>query len=324
MKAFVKTFALFTLCSVLFGCGPSYEGELIFVEPGRKDPFKYPYFLYIPDEVPVKEKVYFIVEPNNSGFVDDDLETHIEKAKRTATNDFYLGNHVANTLKTPLLVPVFPRSKSDWKIYSHSLDRDVMLQKGNSLERIDNQLIEMFEDARIRLEEKGIPSYPQFLLTGFSASGTFANRFTLIHPDKVLAVAAGGLNGLLMLPVDSLANETLNYPIGLADFSKITSKTFQREEFLSTPQFYFMGALDANDAIPYDDAYDEPERDQIFRLLGEQMQPERWENCRDLYALHQADAKIKTYEHIGHEHPEEVKSDIVEFFKSKLEYQYQP
>ena len=89
-----------------------------------------------------------------------------------------------------------------------------MLQRDNPLERIDEQLINMFKDAQSKLEKKAIKTHNRFLLTGFSASGTFANRFTIIHPDRVFAVAAGGLNGLLMLPVDSLDIES-DLPVGV-------------------------------------------------------------------------------------------------------------
>ena len=98
----------------------------------------YSYFLFIPNGVSEHDTNYLIIEPNNSGFADDNLHKHKEKAKRIATIDYYLGNWIARKLTYPLIVPVFPRTESDWKIYTHALDRDVMLQKGNSLERLDN------------------------------------------------------------------------------------------------------------------------------------------------------------------------------------------
>ena len=313
-------FIIFTIFSFLFfGCSKSYDGELIFVEPDNVDSFEFPYFLFIPNNVSPDKNIYIIIEPNNSGFADDDLKKHVEKAKRTATNDYYLGNYMAQELQYPLIVPVFPRSKSNWKIYTHALDRDVLLQKGHPLERLDKQLIEMFEDAQSRLEKKDFLIQDKFLLTGFSASGTFANRFTLIHPDRVLAVAAGGLNGLLMLPLDSLNNEELNYPIGTSDLEKITDKHFEKELFLNTPQFYFMGQLDENDAVPYDDAFDQNERDQIFRLLGNQMQPDRWNKCKHIYKSLHVNATIKTYEEVGHKHPESIKDEIAGFFREAIE-----
>jgi len=307
------------LAMIMLSCSESYDGELVFISPEAEDHFAFPYFLFIPDQLSQNDQTFLIVEPNNSGFADDDLQKHIDKAKNTASNDYYLGSFMSQSLGYPLMVPVFPREETQWRIYTHALDRDVMVQKGNSLERIDMQLLAMFEDARKRLHEKNIQTEDQFLLTGFSASGTFANRFTVMHPDQVLAVAAGGLNGLLMLPCDSLQHEFLPYPIGTGDFTEITGREFQQQLFENTPQFYFMGALDDNDALPYDDAFDPNERDQISRLLGEQMLPERWTRCNYIYDSLKVKATIKTYPEVGHKHPEEIKQELVQFFQAAIE-----
>lgn len=318
MKNTLAFFFLLALVSVLTGCSGPKGGELIFVEPEKGDEFNFPYFLFIPEDVPHNEERSLVVEPNNTGFVDDDLQLHIEKAERTASLDFYIGNHVARNLDLPLIVPVFPRGKTNWKIYTHALDRDVMVQKGNQLERIDEQLISMFRDARERLDKMGIRTKEKMLLTGFSASGSFANRFTVMHPNIVFAVAAGGLNGLLMLPLDSLENEPLNYPVGINDLKELTGKEFSGDSFRETPQFYFMGALDDNDAIPYSDAYDEPEREQIYRLLGHEMMPGRWNRCKEIYKSSGVNAIIRTYDGIGHGHPEDVKDEITGFFREVM------
>ncbi len=319
MDSIKHCFAILLVALLFSGCSESMDGELILVEPRADDGFQFPYYLFIPDHVSTEDSVFMVVEPNNSGFVDDDLQKHMEKARRTATKDFYMGHYLAQEFQYPLVVPVFPRPKTDWKIYTHALDRDAMLQKVNALERLDEQLINMVDDARKRLEEKQITTHLPFLLTGFSASGTFANRFTVLHPDRVFAVAAGGLNGLLMLPLDSLNGEILKYPVGVGDMEELTGSPFRKEQFLNTPQFYFMGGLDDNDAVPYNDGYDENEREQIYRLLGKQMQPERWERCRQIYRDIHVDAVIRTYEGLGHEHPEEVKQEIVRFFQVNID-----
>jgi len=312
------------LAMLVLGCSESHDGTLTLVSPKAGDPYHFPYYLYIPDHAPASAKTYVIIEPNNSGFADDDLRNHRKKAKNTASNDYYLGNYVAKSLGYPLIVPVFPREESRWRIYTHALDRDVMLQKGNPLERIDRQLIEIFRDARERLLEKNIRTEDQFLLTGFSASGTFANRFTVMHPDQVLAVAAGGLNGLLMLPCDSLQKELLPYPIGTGDLERISGQEFQQALFDKTPQFYFMGALDDNDALPFDDAFDPNEREQISRLLGKQMLPDRWNRCKRIYDTLHVDATIRTYPEVGHKHPQEIKEEIVQFFRAAIQANQSP
>ncbi|MDF1576285.1 MAG: hypothetical protein P1P86_13940 [Bacteroidales bacterium] len=314
-----KSIISLLLIVLITACKSSYQGELLFIEPGEGDSFRYPYFLFIPDQVPAGQKSFVIVEPNNSGFADDDLQKHIEKAERIASLDFYPGNYVAQNLKYPLLVPVFPRQKSQWKIYTHALDRDVIIQKDKPLERLDEQLLGMFKNARHKLKAIHIETEERFLMTGFSASGTFANRFTLLHPDKVFAVAGGGLNGLLMLPVDTLLGKEISYPLGTHDFFDLTGKEFQKELFLQTPQFYYMGELDDNDAVPYDDAFDQDERELIYELLGREMLPHRWNRCELIYMHEGVNARIRTYENTGHEIPENVKQEIVEFFQRNIQ-----
>ncbi len=299
----------------IIGCSQPEEGELIFIQPKPEDPFNYPYFLFIPEGVPTNDSTYLIIEPNNSGIIHDSLQKHIDLARSTASKDFYLGNYISRKLHVPLFVPVFPRPETDWHIYTHDLDRDVMLQKGNDLEKIDLQLIEMFEDAKKRLSKEGINIYPQFFLTGFSASGSFTNRFTAIHPDRVAASAAGGTGGLLILPVDSLQNELLIFPNGAGDMDFIKGESFNKDEFVSTPQFYFLGELDTNDAVPYDDAYGDKEREQIYRLFGKSSILKRWAKSQKIYYSQGVEATFITYPNVGHEHPEEVKNDILDFFK---------
>ena len=77
---------------ILSGCYDTNTGELIFVEPDNSSSFNYPYYIYIPVDVPTEERIPVVIEPNNSGFADDDLKKHIEKAERIATRDFYLGS----------------------------------------------------------------------------------------------------------------------------------------------------------------------------------------------------------------------------------------
>lgn len=311
---------MFLLALFNCGCSRSKHGQFEFVRAKSNRGFEYPYFLFIPEKLNNAGKQFVLIEPNNSGFVDDKLRPHIKKAKRTATNDFYIGSYVAQKLGIPLLIPVFPRSQSEWKIYTHALDRDVMLQKDSSMERIDLQLLAMFNDARARLSKKGIDTNEQFLMTGFSASASFANRFTLLHPHKVHAVAAGGLNGLLMLPVDSVEQYRLNYPIGVADFFELFEREFNKAAFVQTPQFYFMGENDVNDAVPYDDAYDLDERKLVFELMGEEMLHQRWPFCQKVYLNNKVNVQLKTYENTGHEHPQAIKDEVTSFFRLTLDH----
>lgn len=311
--------ALLLVLLLLPACIYKPGGEIILTQAKPEKGFHYPYYLFIPDNTSTNHEVFLIVEPNNSGFVSDKLDEHVEKAKRTATMEFYTGNYVARNLQYPLLVPAFPRNKTNNHIYTHSLDRDVLLEQGTPLERLDLQLLAMTQDAREKLTEMGYTAAEQFLMTGFSASGSFANRFTALHPEKVKAVAAGGLNGLLMLPLDTINEQALIYPIGTSDFETLTGKEFQVDSFKKVPQFYFMGELDENDAIPYSDAYSQIEREIIYTLIAsEEMLPKRWDYCKKAYRNMGVNAEIKTYTKTGHDQPLQVKKDVVNFFKKEI------
>lgn len=312
-KIFIGCFVLISF----IGCQiNNEEGHLIFFSANNEKGFNYPFFLFIPDSISSDSKNVLIVEPNNSGFASDEFGKHVEKAERIASKEYYGGNYVARKLNYPLLVPVFPRPKKEWKIYTHALDRDVMLQKNNQLERIDLQLIAMIKHAIDTLSNLGFSMHNQIFMTGFSASGTFANRFTLMHPNKVLATAAGGVNGLLMLPLKEISGKELNYPLGVNDFKILFNSEFNSTAFSEIPQFLFMGELDENDAVPYKDGYSVEERELVFELLGKEMLPARWEYCKRVYSEKVVNAHIKTYAKTGHEQPDKIKKDIVNFFRS--------
>ena len=304
---------------ILAACSRGTDKNLIEVNADSRKGFNFPYLLYVPETLSDNKEVLVIVEPNNSGFANDKLRKHLEKARRTASIDFYTGNYVSRKLGYPLLVPVFPRPESEWKIYTHALDRDAVLQKGNPLERLDLQLVRMIEHARDTLQKLGYPTGERVLMTGFSASGTFVNRFSLIHPDRVFALAAGGLNGLLMLPVREMNGQKVNYPLGTNDFSDLFGMTFDSAAFKNIPQFLYMGKLDDNDAVLFDDGYDPDERETVFRTTGEKMQPDRWNSCRDIYLAENINATIISYDSLGHENPLRVKEDILSFFISVID-----
>lgn len=324
MKAKLVPWLLFPII-LLQSCFPGTgtgrgrgRGELLLTEANPAGGFNYSYFLFIPDGTPCDEELTLIVEPGNSGFADDDYNRHLEKGRRTASIDFYIGNYVARKLNCPLIVPVFPRPESEWKIYTHIYDRDVATQKNNSLGRIDLQLLAMVEDAQKRLREKGYRIREQILMTGFSASGSFVNRFTAIHPGKVLAAAAGGTSGLLICPVDTLEGIPLGFPLGTYDFQKLFGRQFDAVSFSGTPQYYYIGELDTNDAVPFEDGYDQNERQLVYALLGQEIHPGRWNKCIKIYRENNINAQFKTYEGTGHEVTDDIKADVLKFFREQL------
>lgn len=290
-------------------------GVPVLIEASPAKGFHYPYLLQVPKGSP-RATTRLLVEPNNTGAISDDPAVHLEAAQRLARNA--LGASMAARLEVPFLVPVFPRPETDWKIYTHQLDRDSMRITSGPMRRLDLQLIAMIEDAQRRLRAAGITVDDSVLMTGFSASGTFANRFTMLHPKRVRAVATGGLNGLLMLPTSAIGEVALPYPIGIADVKALTGNHVDLTAWRRVPQFIYMGALDDNDALQFDDGYDDDERAIVFPLLGERMQPDRWLHVQQIYRDGGANAILRTYEGIGHATDKRIADEVAEFFRRQL------
>lgn len=290
--------------------------SLIIVPKNPEKGFYHDYILFVPKGTPLKKNIFLLVEPNNTGKTSDRIEVHKQYAIDLASVRS-VGNNVSTELKIPLLVPVFPRPAAQPLMYTHALDRDIMLERAPLLTRIDLQLIEMINDARDILLSLDILVDTKFFMNGFSASATFTNRFSLIHPDKIKALAIGGFNGKLMLPQNEINNIKLDYPIGTNDFKKITGDNFNIEAFRKIPQFIYMGKSDENDAVQFDDAYNDNERKIINDNIGSNVQ-ERYLECQKIYLKNNFYATFKTYENVGHWTTSAVNLDVIKFFLKQM------
>ena len=288
---------------------------LIRIESNKKAGFNFPYYLFIPKGT-VKDHQYLLVEANNTGG-NDTLSYHDLMTKKQAESKS-LGNSISRRLHVPFLMPAFPRPFTNWKIYTHSLDRDAVLIDTGSWKRLDLQLIAMIESAAKELSNLDITINKKILMNGFSASGTFANRFTMIHPNRVAATAMGGINAITILPIKSLEKHPLNYPIGINDFDKIFGSKPNIRLYKTIPQLIYMGEKDTNDAVLFDDGYSPEEREIIFDALGKEMMPMRWDRCKLILEANHINAIFKLFADIGHGTNKKINSEIAEFFKSVI------
>lgn len=299
--------AAFLLAYRYIGVG----GKIIQIEANADKGFHTEYYLFIPDTLNVSNSHFLLVEPNNTGFTDDQHKTHVDAAHNMIR--FGQANRIAQKLGVPLLVPCFDRPKTNWERYTHALDRDTLLSSEGALARIDQQLLAMTADARGVLADRNIQTKDKILLNGFSASGSFVNRFTALYPEMVAGTAAGGINSMAILPMETIKGRELIYPVGVADIREIAGLDFQLQKFASVPQYYYMGGDDENDALQYDDAYSDLEREIVKEVLAEDMDT-RWKNCEKLYESQGIRAEFHTVQGVGHETTEEMNEDIASFF----------
>lgn len=275
-----------------------------------------PFFVYLSPGARRDAKdrtAVILVQPNNSGTNSDDPEVHQKDAWWTG-----FGRHwLADELDVILLIPAFPRPATDWKVYTHALDRDVLTTSRVDLERLDLQLLAMVDRARSTLAERGIRTEAKFLIQGFSASGMFANRFTALHPDRVMAAAAGAPGGWPIAPVASVEGEPLPYPAGVADLEQLTGRPFDSSAYRRVPQLIVMGALDDNDGLDFGDGWDSTAAEQVDRLFGASPLA-RWVPAQALYRAAGADVRWVLVEGIGHDR-KALQPLTTQFFAEVLE-----
>ena len=318
---FIYSFIFVLTCYFSFAQESKVEifkkDSLLVIQKNTEKGFHNEYILFIPKGTPINKKTFLLVEPNNTGKTSDSIQLHKKYAIDLATVSS-VGNNISTMLKIPLLVPVFPRPSSQALTYTHALDKDVIMENSPELKRLDLQLIEMIKDAKTLLKGMNIEVNSKIFMNGFSASGTFTNRFSFIHPEMIKALAIGGFNGELMLPEKKINNVKLNYPIGINDFTKIFDKKFDSNTFKSIPKFIYMGKLDENDAVQFEDAYNNEERDIINSNLGKLVQ-ERYLKCQENYNRNNINSIFKTYENVGHWTTSEVNLEVIKFFFKEMQ-----
>jgi dienelactone hydrolase len=287
--------------------------EIAKIEPQSNKGFAYPYYLYVPNAIrqagKSKKTHDILVIPNNAGKLSDDLVVHEEDVKRKIKSN----SGIADRLGVALLMPVFTRPETDWKIYTHALDRDAMTTSKNEFARFDLQLVAMIKDARVRLRKEKLKFDERVLMLGFSASGMFANRFTFIHPKYIKAAAIGSPGGWAIAPTASVNEKTLRYPIGINDFKSITGEKLDLKNLRKVPLFMFLGDQDDNDSVIFRDSYEKEDEDLIFELFGK-TPVERWDDSKKIYQDSQLNAEFRLYPNVKHTITKEMFDDIFAFF----------
>lgn len=292
------------------------------IEPDPEAGFEYPFYIYAPQQVTTGDgdAAPVLVEPANSGETTDDMEVHRSAGERLVEGG--LPREIADELGSPLVVPVFPRPESDpvdWTHYVHALDDTTMGIEDGPLERVDLQLLRMVERAHEFLDGEGYPVRTDgILLNGFSASGNFVDRFAVLHPDEVISVTAGGLNGMPLLPLDEFEGRELPFHVGTADVEALTGDPVDRGALDETNQFLYMGAEDENDTVGYDDAWTDDSLEQLaLEVYGDDMISERFPTSQRAYEEAGVSAQFRVYPDAGHT-PAPALRDIVEFHRQSV------
>jgi pimeloyl-ACP methyl ester carboxylesterase len=291
------------LCALMLFIGALAAGGFFLrmtkAAPAANGAFRWPYYLYTPtgleDNRILGRPIHLLVLPNNTGTTSDDPSVDDRSALATVP----LSQMVFGDMDVAILVPTFPRPGINWQVYTQALDRDALMTDLPDLQRIDLQLSAMIDDATNRLSQQGWTVESKVLMMGFSASGMFVNRFTVLHPERVLAAVVGSPGGWPIAPVSAWQGRSLRYPIGMADLEELTGEAFDLEAFRRVPMLFFIGDRDENDSVPYPDSYDDEDRALIFDLFGG-TPVERWDDAEAIYNSIGAYAEFRKYPGVAH------------------------
>jgi hypothetical protein len=113
-----------------------------------------------------------------------------------------------------------------------------------------------------------------------------------------------------------LGNTKFNYPLGINDIDKNFGEKFNKEAYKNIPQLIYMGELDDNDAVQFDDAYNLKERKIVNSLMGETV-PKRWKFVR-IFTLRENDVEFVTYKEVGHWTTSQMNLNTILFFQKYL------
>ena len=288
--------------------------NVVKVEAEPSKGFSYPYYLYVPDALrDEKAKAgthNLLVVPNNTGKTDDDLSVH----EKNVQGKMMQVGLAFGKLNVPVLMPVFPRPATDWKIYTQALDRDSLLTEKAEYKRFDLQLAAMIRHAQARLAAENIKTDERVLMYGFSAAGMFVNRFAFLHSDLVKAVAVGSPGGWAIAPSEKYKGKALRYPLGTGDFKAVAGRKLDSKNLQKVAFFIFMGDKDDNDSLAFGDSYEEEDKNLAFELFGK-TPLERWEVSRKLYEENKLQAQFKLYPDTAHKVTPAMIMDVQAFFE---------
>ena len=279
--------------------------KLVFVEAEPDEGFNFGYFMLL-NTFGEDKNIQMIGEMNNTQTTNDN-EENFERCKHHFFKNSLLCKHMSSFYKNSAIIyPTFLRpyaSKEELdhekNIYTHALTSFALHTKRKDIKRVDLQFIAMFEHSKKLLREWGYTPTEKLIMTGFSASSKFAQRFAFLHPEYVSAVIAGGMSATLCLPTTNYKGYTLNYPLGTNDYEQITGKKFDKTAFDKIPHYVMMGDQDQNDPVPYSDCFTDEEREIIINVFHKDMQ-QRWNVMLDI--IKDLNLNVYTFLNKGFDH----------------------
>ncbi len=283
---------------------PNYpSGKVIFHE--RVDEQSYNYWTYVPKGISADDKPYILLEVTHPQI--EDYEELTLKAK-----DFFnVLKSFADKEKIIIIHPVIPRSFTK-NYYPQGINACSLDPNTPEFYFRPDLKVNTFIDAfKNDLKEKGYSVQDKIFVAGFSAGGMWANRYTLLHSEKVKAAAIGHSGGWMALPVVSYNGVNLRWPLGLSNFTSLTGEVYEKYDLLKeVPMFIFIGDQDTESTY-----YSNYPSKELITVWGNN-DPQRLENQYLFLKDLDFNVQFKLYTGIAHNYTDLMISDVFAFFNN--------
>ncbi len=99
---------------------------------------------------------------------------------------------------------------------------------------------------QVRGAISGFDLAPKLLVYGFSRGAQMADRFSMVYPTEVGAVAALSAGSYTLPNSQDAAHRPMLFPFGVSDLQTISDETFDSQAFSQVPFWIGVGARDIN------------------------------------------------------------------------------
>jgi pimeloyl-ACP methyl ester carboxylesterase len=276
----------------------------------------YDWFTYVPQSIDKTQLNHIWMTGLHGNLITDDYEEITAESQQQAA----WRTSLAEEHGYIMLVPVIPRPATD-HAYAVAFDWKVFLDSTDPFcQRPDFKVNLMMDQFTEDLRNAGYSVDDKVFIDGYSAGAMFAQRYTLLHPERVHAIAAGQCGGAMTLPESVYTATTtteMEWPVGVRDFPSLVGYPFNLEAYREVAQFIYIGDEDTTNSTLWGTGELWRTQSQIDFLNSRfgDTDPVRLESQASYLADLDYDIAFRLYPGVGHQFTSQMIDDTFAFFR---------
>ena len=291
-------------------------GRLIFHE--ADETIDYDWFTYVPENLDREGLNYILITSLHGNIHSPNYEDVTEESRKLTEWRLSWARNEGLILLVPIIPKYYEYQPVDFDLTCFYDSTDPFYRRPDL--RV-NLMIDSLIDA-LRADAYNVSE--KVLIEGFSSGGMFAQRYALLHPERVQAIAAGQCGGTFTLPESSYDGGEMNWPVGINDFYSLVGYEFNRDAYMQVHQFIFIGDQDTEATTLWLPGSQKLWRSQaqidFLKSTFGDTDPVRLENqVNYLNNLRYDNITFKMYAGVGHTYTDGMIDDLLAFFRAHRE-----